>query len=57
MDVLSQAEHDTVAQAIFITPDEHLLNDVEQAIEEHLAALPKAEIARTSIANRGALVW
>ncbi|WP_130804538.1 histidinol dehydrogenase [Acinetobacter ihumii] len=56
MDVLSQAEHDTVAQAIFITPDEQLLNDVAQAIEEHLAALPKAEIARTSIANRGALV-
>ena len=56
MDVLSQAEHDTVAQAIFITPDEQLLNEVEQAIEEHLAHLPKAEIARTSIANRGALV-
>ncbi|MEG1103166.1 MAG: histidinol dehydrogenase, partial [Comamonas sp.] len=56
MDLLSQAEHDTVAQAIFITPDEQLLNDVEQAIEMHLATLPKAEIARTSIANRGALV-
>ncbi|MDM1737117.1 histidinol dehydrogenase [Acinetobacter towneri] len=56
MDLLSQAEHDTVAQSIFITPDEKLLNQVEQAIEQHLANLPKAEIARTSIANRGALV-
>lgn len=56
MDVLSQAEHDTVAQAIFITPDEQLLNAVAEAVEEHLANLPKAEIARTSIANRGALV-
>ena len=56
MDLLSQAEHDTVAQAVFITPDEQLLNDVAQAIEEHLEALPKAEIARTSIANRGALI-
>ncbi len=56
MDLLSQAEHDTVAQAILITPDAQLLNDVAQAIEEHLAALPKADIARTSIANRGALV-
>ena len=56
MDILSQAEHDTVAQAIFITPDAQLLEDVAQAIEIHLAALPKAEIARTSIANRGALV-
>ena len=56
MDLLSQAEHDTVAQAILITPDAQLLDDVAQAIEEHLAALPKADIARTSIANRGALV-
>lgn len=56
MDVLSQAEHDTVAQAIFITPDEQLLQAVEEAIEKHLSQLPKAEIARTSIANRGALV-
>ncbi|HEO1798435.1 histidinol dehydrogenase [Acinetobacter baumannii] len=56
MDVLSQAEHDTVAQAIFITPDEALLEAVESAIEKHLNELPKAEIARTSIKNRGALV-
>lgn len=56
MDLLSQAEHDTVAQAILITPDAQLLDDVAQAIEEHLAALPKADIARTSIDNRGALV-
>lgn len=56
MDVLSQAEHDTVAQAIFITPDAALLDAVATAIEAHLAALPKADIARTSIANRGALV-
>ncbi len=49
MDLLSQAEHDTVAQAIFITPDEQLLNDVAQAIEEHLANLPKVEIARELI--------
>lgn len=56
MDLLSQAEHDTVAQAIFITPDATLLNAVAEAIEVHLAALPKAEIARTSIANRGALI-
>lgn len=56
MDVLSQAEHDTVAQAIFVTPDEALLNAVELAIEKHLNELPKADIARTSIENRGALV-
>lgn len=56
MDLLSQAEHDTVAQAIFITPDADLLEAVAEKIESHLADLPKAEIAKTSIANRGALV-
>ena len=56
MDLLSQAEHDTVAQAIFITPDSDLLEAVAEKIESHLADLPKAEIAKTSIANRGALV-
>ncbi|MBF7688906.1 histidinol dehydrogenase [Acinetobacter rathckeae] len=56
MDLLSQAEHDTVAQAIFITPDEDFLKAVAEAIEMHLDVLPKAEIAKTSIQNRGALV-
>lgn len=56
MDLLSQAEHDTVAQAILITPDEQFLNAVSEAITEHLKHLPKAEIAKTSIENRGALV-
>ena len=56
MDVLSQAEHDTVAQSIFITPDQALLEAVEAAVEKHLKELPKVEIARTSIENRGALI-
>lgn len=56
MDLLSQAEHDTVAQAIFITPDQQLLNDVMAWIDTHLANLPKADIARTSIENRGACI-
>lgn len=56
MDLLSQAEHDEVAQSIFITPDAELLAQVEQAIEQHLSELPRADIARTSLQNRGALV-
>lgn len=56
MDLLSQAEHDEVAQSIFITPDAELLVQVEQAIEQHLSELPRAEIARASLQNRGALV-
>ena len=56
MDLLSQAEHDTVAQAIFVTPSESLLKKVAQEIEKALADLPKAEIAKAAIANRGALI-
>lgn len=56
MDLLSQAEHDTVAQAIFVTTSEQLLKQVEQEIEKALADLPKADIAKTAIANRGALI-
>ena len=56
MDLLSQAEHDTVAQAIFVTPSEPLLRKVAQEIEKALVDLPKAEIAKAAIANRGALI-
>ena len=56
MDLLSQAEHDTVAQAIFVTPSEPLLKKVAQEIEKALEDLPKAEIAKAAIANRGALI-
>lgn len=56
MDLLSQAEHDTVAQAIFVTPSEPLLEKVAQEIEKALADLPKADIAKAAIANCGALI-
>lgn len=56
MDLLSQAEHDTVAQAIFVTTSEKLLKQVEQEIDKALTILPKADIAKTAIANRGALI-
>lgn len=56
MDLLSQAEHDSVAQSIFVTADEALLAQVEKAIEKHLQTLPKKDIASESINNRGALI-
>nr|WP_207384344.1 histidinol dehydrogenase [Moraxella caviae] len=56
MDLLSQAEHDTVAQAIFVTTCENQLNAVQAAIDKALEKLPKADIARTALANRGALI-
>ena len=56
MDLLSQAEHDRIAQAIFVTTSREQLNDVAIEIEKALAELPKADIARDSLQNRGALI-
>lgn len=56
MDLLSQAEHDRIAQAIFVTTSEAQLEAVATEIEKALAELPKADIARDSLQNRGALI-
>ncbi len=56
MDLLSQAEHDEVAQSIFVTTDAVLLDQVAQSIEKLLPTLPRVEIAQTSVKNRGALI-
>ena len=56
MDLLSQAEHDRIAQAIFVTTSEAQLKAVATEIEKALAELPKADIARDSLQNRGALI-
>ena len=56
MDLLSQAEHDRIAQAIFVTTNREQLVEVAAEIEKALAQLPKADIARDSLENRGALI-
>lgn len=56
MDLLSQAEHDRVAQAIFVTTCPEQLKAVAIEIEKALNGLPKADIARDSLKHRGALV-
>ncbi len=55
-DFLSQAEHDEAAQSIFISTDAALIAAVEVEIERHLANLPRAEIARASVRDHGALI-
>lgn len=56
MDLLSQAEHDTVAQAIFVTTCPKQLDDVKNALDKALNKLPKADIARQALQTRGALI-
>lgn len=56
MDLLSQAEHDTVAQSIFVTADKTLLEDVAEALTKLITQLPKKDIAAQALQARGALV-
>ncbi|TSA20810.1 MAG: histidinol dehydrogenase [Betaproteobacteria bacterium] len=56
MDLFSQAEHDELAQAILISPDAAFLDAVAASIEKLLPTMPRAEVIRTSIVNRGGLI-
>ncbi|NLY63819.1 MAG: histidinol dehydrogenase [Alcaligenaceae bacterium] len=56
MDLFSQAEHDELAQAILLCPDEAYLDAVYESIGRQLPGMPRADIIRTSLSNRGALI-
>jgi histidinol dehydrogenase len=56
IDLFSQAEHDELAQAILITPDEAVLEAVAREAENWLAQMPRAPIIAAALANRGALI-
>ncbi len=56
MDLFSQAEHDEDAQAILISDDVAYLAAVEASINRLLPTMERAEIIRTSLTNRGALI-
>ncbi len=55
-DLLAQAEHDTAAQSILVTDSAALADQVERAVENMLATLPRAEIARASWRDHGAII-
>ncbi len=56
IDMLSQAEHDEMASSILITPSQKLADEVKIEIEKWLKKLPREEIARRSIEERGAII-
>jgi histidinol dehydrogenase len=55
-DLVSQAEHDSAAQAILVTDDAAFAGEVEAAVERHLTRLPRAQIARASWQAHGAIL-
>jgi len=56
IDLLSQAEHDEMASSILITPSQRIAEETESEIEKWLRKLPREEIARKSIEERGAII-
>ena len=56
IDLLSQAEHDEMASSILITPSQKIADEVKVEIENWLQKLPRQEIARKSIEERGAII-
>jgi histidinol dehydrogenase len=55
-DLISQAEHDELAQAILVTPLKSMITRVQDQIAKQLKALDRAKIARKALSKRSALV-
>ena len=56
VDLLSQAEHDEMASSIMITPSRELAEATRIEIDAWLQKLPREQIARKSIEERGAII-
>src|SRR6185312_9414983 len=56
IDLLSQAEHDEMAQAILLTPDATLIDRVAASAARWFEQMPRAPIIAASFARRGALI-
>ena len=56
MDLFSQAEHDELAQAILLSPDADFLEKVSASIQKLVQEMPRKDIIRTSLTDRGALI-
>ncbi|MDB5762786.1 MAG: hisD [Herminiimonas sp.] len=56
MDLFSQAEHDELAQSILVCPHADYIAQVEASINRQLDGMPRKDVIRTSLINRGAMV-
>ncbi|UIJ38178.1 histidinol dehydrogenase [Desulfobaculum bizertense] len=55
-DMLSQAEHDSLASAVLITPDKALAENVQAQLAQQLEELPRKDIAAASLKDWGAII-
>lgn len=56
MDLFSQAEHDEVAQALLLCPDDAFLDAVEQSMSRLIDTMSRRAVIEASLAHRGALI-
>jgi len=56
MDLFSQAEHDELAQAILVCPDEKFIDAVAASVARLLPEMPRREIISEALAGRAALI-
>ena len=56
LDMFAQSEHDEDAQALLVSPDAAFIDRVLAAIERLLPEMPRADIIRASLQDRGAVV-
>jgi len=55
-DLLAQAEHDVLASAILLTPDENLAKAVQQRVAYQMETLSRAEVIAQSLSTRSGIV-
>jgi len=55
-DLLAQAEHDAAVQSILVTDDSRFADAVKREVERQIALLPRADIARASWRDFGAII-
>jgi len=56
VDLLAQAEHGKDSQAILVSDNQTIVEQVNKALERQLATLPRAEIAKAALQNSYAVV-
>lgn len=56
LDLMSQAEHDEMAQAVCISTSEDYLDAVGASLETLLPEMPRRDVITASLRNRGALI-
>jgi histidinol dehydrogenase len=55
-DLLAQAEHDPMASAILLTPDQSVAESVQMEVAHQIEALSRADIILQSLSQRGGIV-